>query len=293
MAVLRYRKTSQVKLNIKQWLDIQFVNAGFYTNVASGDLSVYGTRKDLLTRVNDTTYESHYDNWVYQTDASGVNGYAPSLCSGCYVNDTWYTKGASPYEPVVDYANGRLLFDGTAIPAGATVSTIFSYKHVHFDFPESENINLLFSSPKHNLKFQPHNQWPSGIQRQVPIVVIDTQKRNSAPWQLGGGTKWEQVVAFHILANNEVDLDSIVDMLDTQAHKAIKCVDFNDAPQALTYQGDVAGTYRAYTDLQNDSSTFWTRLYINEAELTEKYRFYDRYRATVLWQTEFYRMADD
>ena len=54
----RYRKTAQIKFNILKYLELKFVQAGLYGNVASGQLSVNDQREDVLTRVSPTIYES-------------------------------------------------------------------------------------------------------------------------------------------------------------------------------------------------------------------------------------------
>lgn len=288
----RYRKTAQVKYNIKDYLEKQFVNAGFYQNVASGQLSVYGRRLDQLTRVNDTTYESYYDNWIYRTDASGISGYSPTIASGCSINGVWYDKGEAPYSPVVDYPNGRILF-GSSLPVGATVTAPFAYNHVLLAFPDDTIVNLLFSTPKDNLQYTAHT-YPSGIQRQLPVVIIDPQIRTHSPVQLGGGTKlWTQTVVLHILANNMTDLDNIMDVLDTQVRNVINAVDYNDAPQALTYQGDVATTYSPWTTLGNDSSYRWTYIYIDEVETRGVDNYFGYHRGRVDWTIKYYRSKDD
>jgi hypothetical protein len=289
----RYWKTAQVKFNIKKYLDLQFIQAGLYGNVASGQLSVHNQREDILTRVDVITYESLYDNWIYETDASGIASYRPTVASGCYINGAWHAKGAAPYYPAIDYPNGRILF-AAAPPDGAEISAVYSYKHAHFGFPESAITNVLFSAPKTNVEFwQSSHLYPSGVQRQLPVVIIDPQRRDASPLQLGGGRRWTQTVVLHAFANDPNDIDIIIDVLDTQFRKVIEGVDFNDTPQELTYQGDTAGTYVPYTTLQATPAYNWARIYIDDVTLQERDVFFDFYRARVDWRITFERLLDD
>lgn len=291
MSAIRYKKSAQLKYNLLYYLDNQFINAGLYNTVASGQLSVRGSRIDVLKRVSPTLYESQFDRWIYQTDASGIAGYAPIVCSGCYINDVWYAKGASPYIPRINYAEGKIVFS-TAIPSSATVSTIFSQRHVNVVFPDNNIVNLLFSTPKDNTQYIAH-QYPSGIQQQLPVVIIDLQRIDATPWQIGGGKTWQQMVTFHVLANNDTDVDNVVDILTMQYRKVINGVDFNKTPEMLTYQGDVANSYVPYSDMQNDSSYLWTKIYVDSVRVVERDIFFDYRRARVDWNVTFYRIVDD
>ena len=72
MAAIRYRLSANLKFNIKSHLEREFINSALFTNIASGFYDVSGNRADVLRRTNGNLYESHFDDWVYETDASGV-----------------------------------------------------------------------------------------------------------------------------------------------------------------------------------------------------------------------------
>jgi len=290
--IARYRKTAQIKYNIKSFLEKQFINAGFYQNIASGQYSVYGDRIDRLVRKTPNVYESYYDNWIYRTDASGIANYAPVVASGCSINGVWHNKGEGAYAPAIDYKNGSIIF-ASVLPVGATVDTVFSYNHVLIAFPDSNIVNLLFTPPKDNISYSAHT-YPSGVQRQLPIVIIDPQRRSHSPAQLGGGTKkWTQLITLHVLANNREDLDAIVDILDTQVRQVIRAVDYNDAPSDLTYQGEVAASYVPWTNLGNNATYRWTYIYIDEVQTFGSDEFYGHHRGRVDWTITYYRSQDD
>jgi hypothetical protein len=277
----RYKLSAQLKFNIKSHLEREFINKGLYFNIASGMYDVSGERADILTRVNGQLYESFFDEWIYETDASGVGGFNTVTVSGVYVDSVFQARGSSPYEPFIDYRNGRVGFNGTEVPAGSEVLAEFSYKHGRVDFVKSNAVNLLFSQVKDNVDFT-QNAVPSGLERQLPLVVIDLQRRDPAPWSIGGGTQWDQLVVFHILSNSTHELDQIVDILTEDSfRKVIQAADFNSVPELFTYQGDIADTYENFTQLQSNYP--WNKMYVDEATLIEESELFGLQFARVHW----------
>jgi len=264
--ITRYRLSSQLKFNIKSYLDRDLVNDGLYINVASGDFDVSGERADIFKRVNGFHYESAFDNFVYETDASGVSSHPAFVASGVYVNGVFNPKGGGTYKPSIDYRNGRVFFE-SAVPANSTVSAEFSYKHTRVDFPDSRRVNLIFSAIKDSVDFT-ENVFPSGFDRQLPVVVIDIQRRLSSPFALGGGKTHDTLIALHVISNSTHELDQIVDFLTERSfQKTIRGVDFNKIPELFTEKGDIASTYENYSNLQGDLAFEFPKIYINRASL--------------------------
>lgn len=291
MGAKRYRLSPNIKFNIKSYLEREFINDGLYFNIASGTTWRTGQRIDLLTRVNGAKYESYFDNWIYETDASGVSPYNTSVCSGIYVDGTFHSKGASPYEPVINYRKGQVILNGIEIPATSTVSAVFSYKHVNVDFVDSDVANLIFTRFHDSVDYT-ENVVPSGAQRQLPAVVIDLQRRFGLPYELGGSKQYRQLVVLHVLSNSFHEMEQINDILTEKMYrKVIKGVDFNSVPELITYQGDVANTYKNYTDLQGDSSYTFPKLYIDEAEIKESWSRFGLNYSRIHWEMTIYKSA--
>jgi hypothetical protein len=279
----RYRISKQIKFNLKSFLEKELINDGLYFNVSSGTIDVQDNLVGTLKRVNSTTYESYFDRWIYESDASGVSPYTTTVASGVYVNGTFHAKGAAPYSPSINYNEGKVTF-GSGVPDGATVAVDFSYKHVVVDFPKSNIINLLYSSARDMVDFTTH-AYPSGNQRQVPRLVIDLQKGDDEPFAIGGPKQYNQQVVFHILTNTTHELDQIVDILREKLNRiAIVGVDFNKVPQILDYKGDKASTYMSYTDLQNNSLYTWVKLYVEDPKLVKTDMLFNYHRARVDWK---------
>ena len=289
MTAKRYRTSSQVRFNLKLYLDREFVNDGQYINVESGHFAVNGQRADVLTEVNPRRYASSYTEWVGDTDHDGCDPYPTIVASGVTIDGQFHERGSAPYFPQINYENGEVIF-GVDVPANSTVETTFSAKRTTFDFPDSDVANLLYTSIKDNVDFAT-TTIPSGIERQLPLVIIDDQSRSSVPYQLGGGQILNQSVILHVIANNPVERDQICDLLqDEKFRKVIQGVDFNVAPQRFSQTGDRASTYVSYTDMQASGALAWSRMYVDTATIREKSTFRGYHNARVDWNLTIYRL---
>ncbi len=288
MPIRRYDNSAQVELNIKSHLEREFIDNGLYQNIASGQLRIGGQRSDVLTRITSTKYESFFNDWVLETDASGVTGFETVNVSGVTVDGVFQPRGSGTYLPEIDFNGGGVVF-GVNIPETSTVEAVFSYKETHFDFPDTFLSPALFSEFKDNV-VGTNVSVPSGFITQLPVVVIDLQNRTSSPHQLGGGTEIAQQVVFHVLANSRRQMNRIVDQLSTRSdRKVIQGVDFNKTPVLFTSNGDRASTYENFTNMQANNALKWEKLYIDSTRVVENNNvFYGFHRARVDWNLTFY-----
>lgn len=288
--IKRYRLQSLLKFNIKSYLDREFVNSGLFFNIGSGILyRPGGPRMDQLTRVKGSLYESYFNNWVHEPDATGVSGFPTILCSGAYIDGVFHERNSSPYEPEIDYDRGRIFFNGTNVPSSATVSAEFTYKHVGVEYVDSRAVNRIFSNLKDSVDYTHNLLSPSGRERQLPLCIIDPQKRLMKPRALGGAIETDNLIVFHVLANNHSDLDQIVDILtETSFRKAFNGVNYNVTPTLFTDKGDRASTFRSFTDMQGDLSLRFSPFYIDNAEVIEQYERFGVYYARVHWSVIIY-----
>jgi len=278
MVAKRFRSSSLMEFNLQQYLDREFINNGFYFNVPSGFVAVNGQRGDVLQRVNGNIYESFADRWIVETDATGCPGFQTFNPSGVFIDGIFHLRDSLPHKPAIDFKNGRIVFEGTAVAAAAVVSAEFSYKQIATDFPGTNFVNLLFSKIKDNVEFTPH-AFPSGNQRQFPLVVIDLQSSFNTPGELGGGKNRNQLVTLHVLSTDRNEVNAITDFVtEVQYRKTVKGVDFNIAPQLFQSNGDRASTYVNYTDLQASGALAWNKMYIDQARVREKEQFYNLFR---------------
>jgi hypothetical protein len=260
--------SANLRFNIKSHLDREFVNSGLYINIASGvSFRPGGERLDLLTRINGSLYESKFDNWIFETDAIGASGFEAIQTSGVIVNGTFHVRDSSPHEPEIDYANGRV------------------------DYVQSDVTNLIFSAFKDSVDFSV-NSVPSGLERQLPRVVIDLQRRLAFPFSLGGGKQFSQLVVFHVLTNSDHEMDQITDLLtENSFRKVISGVDFNEVPLLFTDKGDKASTYENFATLQANSNLAFAKIYIDDARVIERWERLGLHYARIHWEANIIKRA--
>lgn len=265
----RYESSDLLEMNIQTYLDIQFVANGMYHNISDNE-GFYGSadRVDQLTRANSNVYESNLNNWIYETDTTGPSGYEIVLASGIKVDGVFTAWGSGSLAPAIDYKNGRVLLQ-TDPGASAVVSAEFSAKSVDVQTPDSSIVKSVFSKFKHNSQVD-LGAAPSGMERQLPLVVVDPQNRELVGRQLGGGSIVNQQVVFHVVANTRREANKIIDILSTKSfRKTIQGVDFNKTPEMFDMYGQKLGTYSNYTNLQQNNSYKWEKIYIDETTVVD------------------------
>lgn len=289
MVARRFRSSSLMEFNLLHYLERELVNAGFYQNVPSGSLAVDGERADILRRVDSQTYESFTDRWVIETDAVGISSFSVLQPSGVYVDDVFHARGASPYQPTFDFRNGRVIFEGSGVNSVAVVRMDgFSYKEIVLDLPDSDLVHLVYSRIRDNIDFTPH-AFPSGNQRQFPLVVVDIQDGFNTPGEIGGSRNRNQLVSFHVLGTDRHQVNDITDFLeDVQFRKVIEGVDFNDTPEEVTVNGDRASTYLNYSQMQASGALRWHKIYVDQARVRERVKDREIFRTRLDWTLRLY-----
>jgi hypothetical protein len=272
--------TSNIRYNLKQYLEKLFLDNAFYTNTKRGYTFYDGSNPAQLTRVGGRYYESMANEWAYETDITVPSGSKGIIAvSGAWVNGAFHANGSATYNPAPDYLRGRIVF-GTAPPANATVEAEFSAKDVKVDFQDSKINNILMTKYLHNPDFWSSTAvTPSGVERLLPAVIIEPLTRGHRPRQIGGGKILRDRVSVFVYAARDYERDVIADAVFSIARNVISAVDYGDAGQILDYNGDYAATYQNFTQLQ--ASAPWTRIYIDEAEVAERNLFVNIYQARV------------
>ena len=295
---VRYRSSSLIEDNVKQFLEKEFVNNGFYFNVASGEIATDGQRSDVLRKVNSNVFESFVNNWIGQTDATGVPGNPVIDPSGISIDGVFHPKDAAPHLPAFDFENGRVILKGSGLVGSEVVSVPgFSYHQIDIDFPGSDRANLLFSQIKDNVQFT-QNAFPSGNQQQAPYIIIDMQNTINTGAQLGGGQNVNKLVTFHIVSNDRIEINGINDFLDLFMYrKVIRGVDFNTVAvsgiEQFDQTGDRASTYKSFTELQSFPALAWRKIYIDATDTMERTQFYDQYRNRVDWRINLFSLPPE
>jgi len=272
-------QSSNLRYNLKQWLELKLLDNGMYAHAEIGDVSYAGDSNATL-RKDGQFFESVANEWVYEEDVTVPSGYtAPISVSGVWVNGTFHAEDSSPYYPKVDYKRGRIIFTGTVPAASDLVQANFTYKDVSVDFVDSDNYNFLMSEYLHNPSYDSTDIFPSGITRLLPLVVVDLQTRDHAPRQIGGGKILSERVNFWVYAARDWERDAIMDIIFDAARETTEGADYNDVPEILSFYGSKAATYESYTDL--GANYPWGRIYFDKMSIRSRELLIKLYKGRV------------
>lgn len=220
---------------------IEFFNWGLleihgYTDVTIGTIGAAGPKKPenlfMVTQpsvTNGKIWQSLNPNWVWEQGME--SGDTPIAYSGVYVNGVFYAANtAGPFKHYVDYRHGRIVFD-TAIATTSVVQAEYSHRWLNIydqDVPWFKDIILE--------QFETDQQAATGYasllnnnQLKLPALVVESvPRRRFVPRQLGDLSQWVYVdYLFHILAETDVDLTTIVDIVTSQKDSTIYLFDSN------------------------------------------------------------------
>jgi len=276
MGFLKHR--SLLKLNLKFFLDYEFLRDGRYTNVASGETAPDGS--DMSVLLCDTSnddylanfadgqvWQSPFRNWVYESgivlnqDIGIRDLVLPKVASGVYIGGTFKATSSAhesydaAYSHHIDWINGRIIFDNALAPDESVTMAGFSYKHIRFDFEDAFNRELREGYLESEYATNPltsHNLiYPSGGLQPFPVVFIETRGRKWKPFEMGNRSLIaKDRIVNHVWTNNSMDRDDIVDIISYQDHKSLPLVDFNFAPLPLSgILNELSPSYIPYQNL--------------------------------------------
>lgn len=279
----RQRVTSIVKQNLDLWLNDLLLRDGFFTTISVGETDVYNRDMSRLFYVEDESFQtgsvwqSYFKNWVHE---SGIvptdSGIAPPILpSGIVLNGTFFpqSSGSPGYSGVYahnfDFPNGRVLFS-SPIPTGSTVSVAFSHKHVSVEFAdtqEAESRDLIVETAfKDNPSQTGVIVLPPKNSVILPAIFISMTSRTNNAYELGSASNVAELRgAFSIWSRDSYTKDGVEDLIEQQEHTVLLGIDFNTAPQPLTYLGDKNGSFTSYDVLTDEwGEHFYKRIYIDE-----------------------------
>lgn len=293
-----YRVKAQVKANLQLWLEDSFLKDGFFSTVSTNETDIYGRDISLLSSVSDASYadnrvyQSAFKNWVHESGIVPTNGASPPLiASGVTVNGVFYPhySGAPGYSPLfghsIDFPNGRIIFDVPISPA-STVKAEFSYKEVAVEYSnafENESKEFFFETAYKDNPYQTGVvTYPLENSRTLPMVMIDVESTSFEPYEIGSSAdiaKFQGIL--HVWARDNYMIDQIEDLLSRE-RSVLAGINFNTAPQPLTYIGDKNEAYTNYDSLAIENGThFWRRIYLDDINMRKVSPFYNIERSQI------------
>jgi len=254
--------SSNLRYNIKAYLELLFLNNAMFGHALIGEYD-YAGREPSVLRKNGRYFESVANSWVYEEDVVTPSGYmSPVMVSGVWINGAFHASNSAPYYPIPDHERGRFIFNGQIPTASDNVEANFTFRDVTTDFTDSDTYNIIESQYLHNPDYWSQDVFPSGVERLLPVVIVDLQTKVHDPWQIGGGKILGDRVNFWVMAARDWERDAIMDLIFDEARAVISAVNFETAPEILTFYGEKASTYQSFTSLS--SSYPWTRVYIDK-----------------------------
>lgn len=243
--------------NLISFFEWGLLEAGFYDDVqifALGDADTPYVAAENLFPVavpgvsGGRIWQAPYRNWVYETGLESTR--QPIAVSGIYVDGVFRPLGGSgQYSYHIDYPNGRVTFDN-AISTTSVVQANYSYKRIGlYDEDVPWFSTLVFDS------FGPTADTsilPSGVlgllkenQIQLPLIVVEgVARQRMVPKELGNISQWVyQDFLLHVIAENSLDRNNLVDIITHQKDKVFYLYDGNaraaDNAYALDYRNSL------------------------------------------------------
>lgn len=245
-----FKIRSLLKLNLKNFLDMVFLREGAFTNIASGVL-FNGQDPSLLLPDADApaelglsfgqVYQSPFREWVHETnvplDGTPIQ-ISPTEVSGVYVQGAHRAPDDPVFGHVIDYFNGRVIFNSPQINVGP-IQANYAFRHVRVGFENNFNQQFREGYLEHQIGTNPetsqHLVYPSGMFQPFPAVFIEADRRELTPYEMGNRSAvLHQEVKFHIWALDDLQRDDIIDIIDSQWRKTLPIVNFNIVPLPIS-----------------------------------------------------------
>jgi len=198
-------------------------------------------------------------NWVWQ---SGLN-YNPSPIypSSIYI-DGQLNVQPSGRDYKIDYYNGRIIFtqpSGTSNPNGINKNTIVqiphSYKYINVMYANSLPwLREIEYKSLYNVDQDPNKTTPNEMKVQLPAIAVEiVPNRRMSGYQLGGGQYITNQILFHCMAENDFDLNRLIDIVSMQNDKTIYTFNSNYIAQSgafpVKYDGTLSPNPLIYPEL--------------------------------------------
>ncbi|MFA5670093.1 MAG: hypothetical protein WC967_12705 [Balneolaceae bacterium] len=275
--------------NLKSWLEWSFLSLGEYSNEILSEEGSFGLDPSgtVLNNVSPTTYEGLGGSWVWQsglTTPSGVD--KPVICSGIYINGDFVGSGDTGiYEHTLDFNKGRVIFKNNV--SGYEVKAEYSWPHINIQSADSESFRVVMEdlwSSYSDFDNKPNNNIPKNRRIYLPTIFIGIRNSSPTGFSLGGGKIFHHEIIMHVMADNPITRDQIVDALSYQSDRTIVLYNHGTAPQCFNFDGSLADGRLEYPQLKE--SYPWSRMRITDIKTVVPESQIGIYRGNVHFKTE-------
>lgn len=259
------RFINMAEINLKARLDWGLLCIGGWTDVTLGMQSAYSADWSQLALACDCNYtdgqvwQSARKDWVYESGVNYVDADANihnPLVPQIYVGGLPVVAGFS-----INYPEGRVIFDAP-LASTSVVQAVHSFRNIQVYIGDSvpwwqELQRNSFRVDDSHFQKTESGDWSIGSHHriQMPVIIIDAIPfGNTQGYSLGTyKLKDTQDILFHILAENKVTRNNIIDIIMLQGHRNICTFNCDDAAvnQALPLDcgGDIAPSGVDYDEL--------------------------------------------
>lgn len=302
----RLMAKSLVKANLELWLNDIFLKEGMYQNVSTSETDIYNRDISVLVSTSDESFvdgrvwQSAFKEWVHESGITPIYSVAaPIVASGVTVNSIFYPKdsGAIGYNPLfahaIDYRNGRIIFD-SPISTSSIVQGNFAYKEItvdQADVYENEQKEFYMETAYKDNPYQTGVIiYPEANSRTLPMVLIDIVDRTSEPYELGAPANIAKFNTTLIVWSRDSYIrDTIEGMLSSRERSVLLGINFNNAPDPLTYLNDKNPSFTNYDNFAQVTGVyFWRRIYIDDISARRIAPYYNIERTQVDLQIRVY-----
>jgi hypothetical protein len=294
-------RISSLEDNIKSFLDWSFLNIGAYINVSIPTSGISGSNFHQLKPVTDPSnaikvWESVRKDWVYE---SGIANQSPVRISGIYLNGAFLPSpsGSGSYTYSLNYPLGRVTFNNP-VSLSSTVQLNYSYRYVQVYKSSEANWWKEIQQSTYNpaaFKANGDSSITANHRIQLPAIIIELSPRTQQiPRQLGTTQNIIiQDVLLHILAENPVQRNNLIDILMLQKDKTSYMYDVNKVVEnnvyGVNYKGEINNSGLNYNQIVANPEYQEYYTYIKDAYLSEVNSLSSNlHNGVVRWSVEMY-----
>jgi len=240
------------------WFDHFLLTKGdAYQNFQGTDF--YNYADEQIT--NKTVFGSPYKQWVY--DKSIANAKSVPSISG---ENGVLAAGESGM--IIDYENGRVLFDNT-VSTAANISGGYSVKNFNtYVSNQNEESLIIEGKYKVNARYTRELTYVAPYDEVVPAAFLSTTTSNNQPFAIGGEDNTISQISAVAFADNPYQLDGILSIFADASKQVFNGIPYTGAP--LDEFGDIKSSYSSGYDYNNVANNFNTDTFLIENTTVSK-----------------------
>jgi len=251
-----------LEVNLKLYYDWQFLCIGAWNEVQVDNSGAYGDYSKLRP-VKDRyftegkVWESSRKDWVWETGVNYVDT-ASTINDPLQIDNLSIDDVPAANSYYTNYPLGRIVFD-TPVSINSKVQIDRSERFVQVlranDAPWWTELQYgTYEIDEQFLSYE-SGEWSIGSHHriQMPCIIIECLPQgNNRGYELGGDSQIvTRNIAFHILAEDSVTRNNLMDTINLQGDLSFHLFDSNtlatDGDYALDYRGERTGS-KMYTD---------------------------------------------